>query len=125
MMALLRYIYGLPYTPVASKEMRPLQFHALVSMTAAKYQVHDLQEEVCEHMQCIIDSQTYRTEDFLEALRAVITDAKMQGSPVRARTSTGTRGGRRPTCCRSRAREARRLGEHRQRHPPQPAREVI
>ena len=85
MMALLRYIYGLPYTPVASKEMRPLQFHALVSMTAAKYQVHDLQEEVCEHMQCIIDSQTYRTEDFLEALRAVITDAKMQGSPVRAR----------------------------------------
>jgi hypothetical protein len=36
-------------------------------------------------MQSIIDSQTYRTEDFLGALRAVITDAKMQGSPVRAR----------------------------------------
>jgi hypothetical protein len=36
MMALLRYIYGMPYTQVVSEEMRPLQFHALVSMTAAK-----------------------------------------------------------------------------------------
>jgi hypothetical protein len=89
MMALLRYIYGLPYTQVASEEMRPLQHHALVSMTAEKYQVHDLQEEICEDMRSIIDSQTYRTKDFLGVLRTVLTDVKMQGSPVRARMISG------------------------------------
>jgi hypothetical protein len=89
MMALLRYIYGLPYAQAAREEMRPLQHHTLVSITAEKYQVHDLQEEICEDMRSIIDSQTYRTEDFLGAVRTVLINVKMQGSPIRARMISG------------------------------------
>jgi hypothetical protein len=89
MMALMRYIYGLPYAQVASEDMTALQYLALVSMTAEKYQMFDLNEEACEDIGSIIDPQTYRTEDFLGALRTALTDVRMQCSPVRARMISG------------------------------------
>lgn len=60
MIALLRFIYGLPYTADATKQWPDtLLPHTRVYVVADKYQVEALQWEVCENMRQIIKSKDY------------------------------------------------------------------
>lgn len=83
MMALLHFIYGLPYNQLEVNDSVLLQHHALVSMLAQKYQVHSLQEEACGAMKAAVRSPTHCAEDFFSALR-IVFDPAMQDSKARA-----------------------------------------
>lgn len=60
MMALLRFLYGLPYDAEANRKWGiSLQPHASVYVVADKYQLDPLKEAVAKNMQKIITSKTY------------------------------------------------------------------
>lgn len=82
-MALLRYIYGLPYNQVMNETLHLLQHHALVCVAAIKYQVYGLQEEACGAMMAIFNSPARRLQDFFAALR-IVFDPLMETSEARA-----------------------------------------
>jgi hypothetical protein len=85
MMALLRYLYGLPY-PVDVVEWHDGQSllpHALVYTTAEKYQIKKLQTEASLNMATIVTNTEHdavdsvESSDLLDALRVIIA-----GTPV-------------------------------------------
>ena len=60
MLALLRFLYGLPYDAEAkSKWLTSLQPHAEVYVVADKYQIEPLKETVAENMRKIITAKAY------------------------------------------------------------------
>lgn len=85
MMALLRHVYGLPYSLDIAEWHDGKSFlpHALVYRTAEKYQIKKLQTEASQNMSTIVDNKEHdavdsvESSDLLEALRAIIA-----GTPV-------------------------------------------
>lgn len=80
MVALLRYIYDLPYDEALENRDTHLQPHALVAVVAGKYHIEALQQDVCRKMQVIISrmkledqSLDYDLCDFEKTLRLAIT----------------------------------------------------
>lgn len=87
MMALLRFLYGLPYDAEANgKWVSSLDLHASVYVVANKYQLSPLQEAVAKNMRRIITSKTYthkagylrhcdtfkNSDDFFGALEVIL-----------------------------------------------------
>lgn len=87
MLALLRFLYGLPYDAEANgKWVSSLELHASVYVVANKYQLGPLQEAVAKNMRKIITSKTYtnkvgylqhcdtfkNSDDFFGALEVIL-----------------------------------------------------
>lgn len=89
--ALLRYLYGVPYAAEQAKSSNASTLfpHALVYMTAEKYQVKALQTESCDVMSNVLGLEKYKEQhtidrtDLLAALRTVL--AGTPSSDTRAR----------------------------------------
>jgi hypothetical protein len=79
MVALLRYIYDLPYDEIFGDRRTLLQPNAMVYVVAEKYQIEGLKLAVSRKMERLIqdalgDSTSKSgTEDFLDALRIIVT----------------------------------------------------
>jgi len=87
MLALLRFLYGLPYDAAANTEWSAsLHPHALVYIVADKYQLGPLQEAIANNMRKIISTTAYthhmgylrycdsfkNSDDFFSALRTIL-----------------------------------------------------
>lgn len=98
MMALFRYLYGLPYTAEANaKWISSLQPHAQLYVVAEKYQIPALQATIVENMRRIITSKFYthntgylrwcksfrNSDDFFGALSTILEVTTIPDTPVR------------------------------------------
>jgi hypothetical protein len=71
MMAMLRHMYGLPYSRLVDRNFRLLQHHALVFVLAGKYQYQVLEVEACDIVRSLLDSRSCSLEDFFQAIRVI------------------------------------------------------
>lgn len=98
--ALLRYIYGLPYTADTTKQwFDTLLPRALVYVVANKYQVEALRKEVCENMRLILNFKAYLAvervpNDWLEERLKNRTDFTVALQTIIAGTTTNDTQGR-------------------------------
>ena len=98
MLALLRFLYGLPYDAEAkSKWLISLQPHAEVYVVADKYQIAPLKEAVAENMRQIVTAKTYthkmgylrhcdsfkNSDDFYGALQVILEVTTKQDTHAR------------------------------------------